>query len=86
MGDRRIEELAQSNLLYQSERLRPGSYTAGKFAMELLVSHLGKAKAGDFAQRGGRTTLSLIRQLSLNVRKYREGQKAGLSELAKLSK
>ncbi|NCW16078.1 MAG: integrase, partial [Rhodobacteraceae bacterium] len=50
------------------------------------VSHLGKAKVGDIAQQEGRNTLSLIGQLSPNVRKYREGQKAGLSELVKLSK
>ena len=57
-----------------------------RFAVELLVSHLGKAKVRDIAQQEGRNTLSLISQLSPNVRKYREGQKAGLSELVKLSK
>ena len=86
LGDRYIAELAKSYLSHQSERLRPGSYKAVRFAVELLVSHLGKAKVGDIAQQEGRNTLSLIRQLSPNVRKYREGQKAGLSELVKLSK
>ena len=86
VGNRRIAELAQSNLLYQSERLHSGSYTAVKFAMELLVSHLGKAKVGDIVQQEGRNTLSLISQLSPNVRKYREGQKARLTELVKLSR
>ena len=86
LGDRYIAELAKSYLSYQSDRLRPGSYKAVRFAVELLVSHLGKAKVGDIAQQEGRNTLSLIRQLSPNVRKYREGQKAGLSELVKLSK
>ena len=86
LGDRCIAELAQSYLSYQSERLRPGSYKAVRFAIELLVSHLGKAKVGDIAQQEGRNTLSLIRQLSPNVRKYKEGHKAGLSELVKLSK
>ena len=86
LGDRCIGELAQSYLSYQSERLRPGSYKAVRFAVELLVSHLGKAKVGDIPKAEGRNTLSLIRQLSPNVRKYREGQKAGLSELVKLSK
>jgi len=57
-----------------------------KFAMELLVSHLGKAKVGDIVQQEGRNTLSLISQLSPNVRKYREGQKARLTELVKLSR
>ena len=86
LGDRRLAELAQSYLSSQSDRLRPGSYKAVRFAIELLVSHLKKAKVGDIAQQEGRNTLSLISQLSPNVRKYREGQKAGLSELAKLSK
>ena len=86
LGDRYIAELAQSYLSYQSERLRPGSYKAVRFAVELLVSHLGKAKVGDIPKAEGRNTLSLIGQLSPNVRKYREGQKAGLTELVKLSK
>ena len=86
LGDRCVAELAQSYLPYPSDRLRPGSYKAVRFAVELLVSHLGKAKVGDIAQQEGINTLSLIRQLSPNVHKYREGQKAGLSELVKLSK
>ena len=86
LGDKYIAELAKSYLSHQSERLRPGSYKAVRFAVELLVSHLGKAKVGDIAQQEGRNILSLIGQLSPNVRKYREGQKAGLSELVKLSK
>ena len=86
LGDRCVAELAQSYLSYQSERLCPGRYKAVRFAVELLVSHLGKAKVGDIAQQEGRNTLSLISQLSPNVRKYREGQKAGLSGLVKLSK
>ena len=86
LGDRRVAELAKSYLSYQSDRLRPGSYKAVRFAIALLVSHLKKAKVGDIAQQEDRNTLSLISQLSPNVHKYREGQKAGLSELAKLSK
>ena len=86
LGDRSVAELALSYLSYQSERLRPGSYKAVRFAVQLLVSHLGKAKVGDIAQQEGRNTLSLIRQLSPNVRKYKEGHKAGLSKLVKLSK
>ena len=83
MGDRCVAELAESYLTYQSDRLCPGRYKAVRFAIERLVSHLGKAKVGDIAQQEGRNTLSLISQLSPNVRKYRERQKAGLSELAK---
>ena len=72
LGDRCVAALAQSYLSYQSERLRPERYKAVRFAIELLVSHLGKAKVGDIAQQEGRNTLSLIGQLSPNVRKYRE--------------
>ncbi|MDA0319040.1 MAG: tyrosine-type recombinase/integrase [Proteobacteria bacterium] len=86
LGDRRLAELAVAYLTYQSERLRPGSFKAVRFAAELLVSHLGTTKVGDIAQQEGRNTLSLICQLSPNARKYREGQKAGLTELVKLSK
>ena len=86
LGDRCVKELAQSYLPYQSDRLRPGRYKAVRFAVGLLVSHLGKAMVGDIAQQEGRNTLFLIHQLAPNVRKYREGQKAGLSELVKLSK
>ena len=75
LGDSCVAELAQSYLSYQSDRLRPGSYKAVRFSIELLVSHLGKAKVGDIAQQEGRNTLSLICQLSPNARKYREGQR-----------
>ena len=56
LGDSCVAELAQSYLSYQSDRLRPGSYKAVRFSIELLVSHLGKAKVGDIAQQEGRNT------------------------------
>ena len=72
-------------LTYQSERLRPGSYKAVRFAAELLVSYLGTTKVGDITQAQGREVLSLIAQLSPNVRKYSKGQSASLTQLASLS-
>ena len=80
-----MKDLAAAYLSYQSERLRPGSYKAVRFASELLVSHLGGAKAGDITQAQGREVLSLITQLSPNVRKYSKGQSATLIQLATLS-
>ena len=74
LGDRRLAEVATEYLTYQSERLRPGSFKAVRFATELLVSHLGGTnKLGDITQARGREVLSLIAQLSPNVRKYSEG-------------
>ena len=85
LGDRRLAEVATEYLTYQSERLRPGSFKAVRFATELLVSHLGTTKLGDITQAQGREVLSLITQLSPNVRKYHKGQAASLTQLAKLS-
>jgi integrase len=85
LGDRRLDKLATEYLSYQAERLRPGSYKAIRFATELLVSHLGTTKLGDITKAQGREVLSLIAQLSPNVRKYSEGQTASLTQLAKLS-
>ena len=85
LGDRRLAELTNAYLTYQSERLRPGSYKAIRFAIELLVSHLGTSKLGDITKAQGREILSLIAKLSPNVRKYSEGQTASLTQLAKLS-
>jgi integrase len=53
--------------------------------MDLMVSHLGQTKVGDITQAQGREVLSLLHQLSPNVRKYREGKGASLSQLATLS-
>ena len=85
LGERLVKDLAAEYLTYQSERLRPGSFKAVRFAMELLVSHLGTTKVGDITQTQGREVLSLIAQLSPNVRKYGKGQAASLIQLAKLS-
>ena len=85
VGERLVKDLAAEYLIYQSERLRPGSYKAIRFAAELLVSHLGTNKLGDITQVQGREVLSLITQLSPNVRKYHKGQAASLHQLAKLS-
>ena len=85
LGDRRLAEVATAYLTYQAERLRPGSYKAIRFATELLVSHLGTHKLGDITQAQGREVLSLITQLSPNVRKYGKGRAATLTQLASLS-
>ena len=85
VGERLVKDLAKSYLTYQSERLRPGSYKAIRFATELLVSHLGTNKLGDITQAQGREVLSLIAQLSPNVWKYGKGQSASLTQLASLS-
>jgi integrase len=85
VGERLVKDLAAAYLTYQSERLRPGSYKAVRFATELLVSHLGTNKLGDITQAQGREVLSLITQLSPNVRKYSEGQTGSLTQLTELS-
>ena len=85
VGERLVKDLAAAYLTYQSERLRPGSYKAIRFATELLVSHLGTTKVGEITQTQGRVVLSLITQLSPNVRKYSEGRTASLIQLAELS-
>ena len=69
VGERLVKDLAACYLTCQSERLRPGSYKAVHFAAELLVSHLGNIKLGGITQAQGREVLSLIAQLSPNVRK-----------------
>ena len=85
LGERLVKDLAKAYLTYQSERLRPGSYKSVRFATELLVSHLGTTKLGDITQAQGREVLSMIAQLSPNVRKYSKGQAASLTQLAELS-
>lgn len=85
VGERLVKDLAAEYLTYQSERLRPGSYKAIRFATELLVSHLGTTKLGDITHTQGREVLTLITQMSPNVRKYNKGQAASLTQLAKLS-
>jgi integrase len=85
VGERLVKDLVPDYLTHQSERLRPGSYKAIRFATELLVSHLGTTKVGGITQAQGREILSLIVQLSPNVRKYAKAKKATLIQLAKLS-
>jgi integrase len=85
VGEWLVKGLAAEYLTYQSERLRPGSYKAVRFATELLVSHLGTIKLGDITQAQGREVLSLIVQLSPNVRKHTPAKGASLTQLVKLS-
>ena len=85
VGDGLVAELAQAYLTEASQRLRPGSYKSVRFALSLLTSHLGNEQVGALTQAQGREVLGYITQLSPNVRKYREGKKAGLAELATLS-
>ena len=82
VGERLVKDLAAEYLMHQSERLRPGSLKAVRFATVLLVSHLGTTKLGDITQVQGREVLSLITQLSPN---YSKGQSASLTQLASLS-
>ena len=56
-----------------------------RFATELLVSYLGTTKLGDITQAQGREVLSLIAQLSPNVRKHAKAKEATLIQLVKLS-
>ena len=85
VGDGLVAELAQAYLTEASERLRPGSYKSVRFALSLLTSHLGHQQVGALTQAQGKEVLGHITQLSPNVRKYMEGKKAGLAELATLS-
>jgi len=85
LGDRRLAELAAAYLAHQSERLRPGSYKAVRFALELLLSHCGNVRIADVGDTLGRDILRLVLQLSPNIRKYRGGKGASLQDLARLS-
>ena len=85
VGERLVADLAQAYLGETSERLRPGSYTSVRFALELLSSHLGKQSVGDLSVNHGKEVLGYITQLSPNVRKYRQGKEAGLVGLARLA-
>lgn len=85
LGDRRVRDLAARYLTYQSERLRPGSYKAVRFALELLLTHCGDVRIAEVGDTLGRDILHLLLQLSPNVRKYRDGKGASLRKLAALS-
>jgi integrase len=85
VGEQELGVLAKAYLASTCQRLRPGSYKSIHFAMELLTSHLGTQKLGELSPSAGREVLTLIGQLSPNIRKYAEAQGQSLSELAKLS-
>jgi len=86
VGDGLVADLAQAYLTEVSQRLRPGSCKSVRFALSLLTSHLGKHAVGDLSLSQGKEVLGYISRLSPNVRKYREGKEAGLSELAAISR
>ena len=56
-----------------------------RFALDLLVSHVGKAQACDLSQALGREVLGYISKLSPNVRKYSDAKGVSLADLAALS-
>ena len=85
VGERLVKDLAEAYLTYQSERLRPGSYKAVRFALELLTSHVGGVQSMDITSQVGREILGYVSKLSPNARKYRDGRRASLQELVKLS-
>ena len=85
MGQRPVADLAARYLTEASERLRPGSYKSVRFALELLVSHVGEAQARDLSQVLGREVLGYISNLSPNVRKYSDAKGASLADLVALS-
>ena len=85
LGEQSVAELAKRYLQEASEKLRPGSFKSVRYALELLVSHLGKKQIRDLNQDTGRDVLRLILKLSPNVRKYSEAKGASLAELAALS-
>jgi len=85
LGQRSVNDLATEYLADVSNRLRPGSYTSVRFALDLLGSHLGTKQVGDVSLELGKQVLGHIANLSPNVRKYRTAQAASLSQLAELS-
>ena len=85
VGEQPVAELAKRYLQEASERLRPGSSKSVRYALELLVSHLGKKQIRDLNQDTGRDVLRLILKLSPNVRKYSDAKGASLAKLAALS-
>lgn len=85
MGERTVSSLAEVYLRYQSQRLRYGSYKSVRFAMELLTSHVGHLPVGGLSLKQGKDILSLLSQLSPNVRKYSRSRGRSLEELAALS-
>jgi integrase len=84
-GDQTVEELGGQYLQEASQRLRPGSFKSVRYAIELLVSHLGKERLGQLSVAQGREVLELISRLSPNVRKYTVAEGQDLKGLAALS-
>ena len=76
LGEQRVEGLAVAYLEETSRRLAPGSYKSVRFAIELLVSHLGHRQMRELTESMGREVLGYVQRLSPNVRKYREGKEA----------
>ena len=85
LGEQPVHELAKLYLEEASQKLRPGSFKSVRYALELLISHLGKKQIRDITQATGRDVLRLILKLSPNVRKYADARGASLAELAALS-
>jgi integrase len=85
LGDRLVGELTGVYLTEQAQRLRPGSYKSVRYAMALLTSHVGTVPVGALTLTQGSTFLSLLAQLSPNIRKYAVARDKSLSELAVLS-
>ncbi|MBL4873703.1 MAG: integrase [Rhodobacteraceae bacterium] len=85
LGQRIVADLAAAYLAEVSSRLRPGSYKSVRFALGLLVSHLGHKQVGDVTLELGKEVLGYIATLSPNVRKYSQAKDASLPLLAKLS-
>ena len=84
-GDQTVEKLAVQYLQEASQRLRPGSFKSVRYAVELLVSHLGKERLGQISVVQGREVLELISRLSPNVRKYTAAEGQDLKGLVALS-
>jgi len=84
-GDQTVEALGDQYLQKASQRLRPGSFKSVRYAIELLVSHLGKEQLGRISVAQGREVLELISRLSPNVRKYTVAESQDLKGLVALS-
>ncbi|PXW67583.1 site-specific recombinase XerD [Loktanella sp. PT4BL] len=85
LGEEQVQEVAAVYLAEASNRLRPGSYKSVRFALELLISHVGDRKLGDLNDTLGKEVLGYVARLSPNIRKYSQAQGASLAELAALS-
>ena len=86
LGEQPVHVLARRYLEELSQTLRPGTIKSIRYALELLISHVGKKiKIGELSTDTGRDILKLISKRSPNVRKYAEAKEAGLTKLAELS-